>query len=233
MREERGDAVTVVDLYELVARSRGLRAEDLDAGERTALAHRAILFVDPTWEIIPGSGRPEADPIELVPYDEDWPRQFEEWEAKLLAALPRPPRRIDHIGSTAVPGLAAKPVVDIQVSVDDPEDEAAYVPAIESLGVQLRNRDSEHRYFRPFSGLERGVHIHVCAAGSEWERRHVAFRDYLRRNPEARSAYLEAKQDAARRWRDDRIAYTEAKGAVIRQLTDEATRAQPPPSRFS
>jgi hypothetical protein len=79
MREERGDAVTVVDLYELVARSRGLRAEDLDAGERTALAHQAIRFVDPTWEIIPGSGRPEADPIELVPYDEDWPRQFEEW----------------------------------------------------------------------------------------------------------------------------------------------------------
>jgi GrpB-like predicted nucleotidyltransferase (UPF0157 family) len=233
MREERGEAVTVVDLYELVARSRGLRAEELDVDERMELAHRALHFIDPTFEIIEGTGRAERDPIELVPYDEAWPLRFEEWKARLLTALPRPPRRIEHIGSTSVPGLAAKPVIDILVGVDDLEDEAAYVPAIEGLGVQLRSRDADHRYFRPFSDRPRDVHIHVCTADGDWERPHFVFRDYLRGNPEARSAYLQAKQDAARRWRDDRVAYTEAKGAVIRRLTDEATRAQPRPNRLS
>lgn len=214
----------MVELYELVARERGVRPEDLPFDERMALSERALRFVEPTFEILTGTGRPERDPIELVPYDEAWPSIFEAWKDRLLAAMPRRPRRIDHIGSTSVPGLAAKPVVDIQISVDDLEDEAAYVPAIESLGVQLRSRDRDHRYFRPFGGMPRDVHIHACIAGSEWERRHLLFRDHLRASAEARAAYVEAKQAAAARWRDDRIAYTETKGAAIRALTEEALR---------
>ena len=214
----------MIDLYELVARERGVRAEDLPFEERMALCEKALRFVEPTFEIVPGTGRDERDPIELVPYDDRWPARFDEWRRRLVAALPRAPRRIDHIGSTSIPGMAAKPIVDIQLGVDDLEDEETYVPAIESLGVQLRSRDREHRYFRPFSGRLREVQVHVCGAGTEWERRHLLFRDYLRANGEARRRYLEAKEAAAARWRDDRIAYTEAKSAIIRALTDEALR---------
>lgn len=174
------------------------------------------------FEIIAGTDRPERDPIELVPYDESWPHLYEEWRSRLAGALGSTARRIEHVGSTAVPGLSAKPVIDIQISVDDLEDESRYVPQIEALGVQLRNRDPEHRFFRPFSGLPRGVHIHLCAVGSEWERRHLLFRNYLRVDPAARDVYLAAKRSAAEMWSDDRIAYTEAKDDSIRKLTAAA-----------
>ena len=215
----------MIDLYELVARERAVRAEDLPFEERIALCEKALGFIEPTFEIVPGTGRDERDPIELVAYDPEWPARFEAWRRRIVAALPQAPRRIDHIGSTSISGMVAKPVVDIQLSVDDIEDEEAYVPAIESLGVQLRSRDREHRYFRPFSGRPREGQVHVCGAGTEWERRHLVFRDYLRANSEARRRYLEAKEAAAARWRDDRIAYTEAKSAIIRALTEEALKA--------
>ena len=222
LRLTRGESVTAIDLYELVARSRGIKPEQLSVDERRALAVRALKVMDGRFEFTPGSERPEPEPIELVPYDAGWALQFENWKERLATALPAAPRRIEHVGSTSIPGLAAKPIVDIQVSVDDPEDEAKYVPAIESLGVQLRNRDSEHRFFRPFAGRPRDVHIHVCRAGSEWERRHIVFRDYLRSSAEARNTYLQTKEAAAARWGDDRIAYTEAKSGTILRLTREA-----------
>ena len=74
--------------------------------------------------------------------------------------------RIEHVGSTSVPGLPAKPIVDVQISVDDEDDESRYVPQLEEAGIQLRSRDSLHRYFRPFPDRPRDVHVHVCAAGS-------------------------------------------------------------------
>lgn len=184
---------------------------------------RALHAIDPTLEFGPGSRR-AGEPIELTPYDPAWPGRYEEWRRKLLDALPAPPRSIEHIGSTAVPGLPAKPIVDIQIGVDDLDDEPAYAPAIESLGVQLRSRDRNHRYFRPFPGHPRVVHVHVCQSGTDWERRHILFRDYLRADAEARRRYVEAKEAAAARWRDDRVAYTDAKGRVVRELTAEAER---------
>jgi GrpB-like predicted nucleotidyltransferase (UPF0157 family) len=130
--------------------------------------------------------------------------------------------RIEHVGSTAVPGLPAKPVIDIQVSVADPELESAYVPKVESLGIQLRSRDAMHRFFRPFSDLPRDVQVHVCAAGSAWERNHLLFRDYLRANTWARDSYVKAKREAAELWRDDRVAYADAKTQVIDGLMRKA-----------
>lgn len=153
-----------------------------------------------------------------MPYDPRWPRRFEEWKQKLIEALPSRPRRIDHIGSTAVPGLIAKDSVDIQVSVDDTRAEGTYVPAIESLGVQLRSRDDLHRYFRPFAGRPRLVHVHVCQAGSDWERGHLLFVAYLRQDAGARERYAQEKLAALVHWADDRAAYTEAKDAVIRDI---------------
>ncbi len=220
-RRRSGDRPTVVDLYELVARPRGLSAEQLPVEERLRLSNRALSEMVPGFEVVPESDR-GMELIQLAPYDPKWPARFDAWKRRLSLALTQTARRIDHVGSTAVPGMAAKPVIDIQVSVDDMRDEAAYVPAIESLGVQLRSRDDDHRFFRPFPRRPRDVHIHVCNVGSAWERRHLLFVDYLRATATAREAYLQAKHAALARWADDRIAYTEAKDDVILAITAQA-----------
>jgi GrpB-like predicted nucleotidyltransferase (UPF0157 family) len=130
--------------------------------------------------------------------------------------------RIEHVGSTSVPGLAAKPVVDVQVSVADLNEEDRYLPPCEAAGLQFRLRDDEHRYFQPPPGQPRDVHVHVCQQGSRWERVHLLFRDYLRFSPDAREAHAAAKREAARLWGNDRPAYTEAKTDVILGILDQA-----------
>jgi GrpB-like predicted nucleotidyltransferase (UPF0157 family) len=202
LREAEGRRATVIDLYELVAGARGLQAQELPPGERAELAHRALGVAWPGFETTEGSVR-EGEPIEVVPYDPAWPARFAAWRGRIEGALGEAALRVEHVGSTAVPGLAAKPVVDIQVSVADIGDEPSYVPALEAAGVQLRSRDAEHRYFRPFPGASREVHVHVCDAGGRWEREHLLFRDYLRSHPAARRAYAAAKYEAAARWPDD------------------------------
>ncbi len=160
--------------------------------------------------------------IRIVDYDPEWPHEFEREARAIQKALGDLVVRIEHVGSTAVPEVPAKPVVDIQVSVADVEDEASYVAAIESLGVPLRLREPEHRYFRPAGDQPRTVHIHVCNAGGEWEREHLLFRDYLRASPDARRAYAQLKQELAERYRDDRLAYTDAKTGFILDTLDDA-----------
>jgi GrpB-like predicted nucleotidyltransferase (UPF0157 family) len=217
----------VIELYSIVARPRGLEPWELPLTERLDLSARALPEMWPGFELLPGSSR-GADPIELVPYDPNWPRRFEDWRQKLVDALELPAERIRHVGSTAVPGLLSKDTVDVQVSVEDIRNEAVYLPKIEHLGVQLRSRDDLHRYFRPFAGRPRDVHVHVCDAGSDWERRHLLFVAYLRHDAAARERYAEEKVAAVKRWGDDRAAYTEAKDAVIRDidgLAEEWARA--------
>ena len=221
-REAEGARVTLIDLYRLVAGPRGLQPQKLPLAERASLRDRALPVMWPGYDVPPGSERAEHDRVEIVPYDPAWPSRFQTWRARIDAVLGSAAERIEHVGSTAIPGLAAKPVIDVQVSVVDPDLEERYVPAIESIGVQLRSRDQQHRFFRPFSGLRRDVQIHVCATGSEWERRHLLFRDYLRANGGARKAYLAAKLEGAERWCDDRVAYADAKTEVILRLRQDA-----------
>ncbi len=160
-------------------------------------------------------GELRNDPVVVVPPDDGWPAIFASWRWRLAAALGVVAVRIDHVGSTAVPGLAAKPVVDIQVSVGDVQDEGSYVPAIELLGPRLRSREPGHRYLRPPPGMARDVQVHVCQAGGEWERDHLRFRDYLRTHPDRAAAYGALKIDLAARYPQDRIGYAEAKGPFI------------------
>jgi release factor glutamine methyltransferase len=221
-REAEGPPVTLIDLYRLVAEPRGLAPHELPLDERTALRDRALPVMWPGYQAPAGSERAERDPIEIVPYDSAWPARFQSWRDRLATALGAIAERIEHVGSTAVPGLAAKPVIDIQVSVADPELESSYAPMVEGLGVQLRSRDHLHRFFRPFSGLPREVQVHVCATGSAWERRHLLFRDYLRSDGSARDKYLTAKLETAQQWRDDRVAYADAKTEVINRIMDQA-----------
>jgi GrpB-like predicted nucleotidyltransferase (UPF0157 family) len=164
-------------------------------------------------------GGQERRDITIVAYDPTWPARFVAERDRIIAALGAAARRVDHVGSTAVPSLAAKPIIDIDVSVSDPDDEATYLPALEQAGYHLRVRQPGHRMLRT---ADRDVHVHVCAAGSEWERRHLLFRDWLRNDESDRDAYANLKRGLATRDWPDMNAYAAAKGALIAEITARA-----------
>jgi GrpB-like predicted nucleotidyltransferase (UPF0157 family) len=222
LRQAEGKRATIIDLYRLVSEARGLQPHELPLEERLGLARSAMPFVWPGFGLTEGSGR--EDPIRVNDYDANWPTLFADWRKRISSELGDAARRIEHVGSTAVEGLAAKPIVDVQVSVIDIGDEDLYVEGLERVGVQLRSRDELHRYFRPFRGMIRNVHVHVCDSGSEWEREHLLFRDFLRTHHAARNAYAETKRVAARMWADDGWGYTDAKSEIILDLLEAAER---------
>ena len=221
LRAAEGDRATVIDLYELVAAPQGLAAHELPAATRLSLARTAMAQTWPGFAVTAGSERPRV-PLVVVGYDPAWPLTYERWRQRMAAALGRTAIRIEHVGSTSVPGLAAKPIVDMQVSVADLGDEPCYVPQLQAVGLVLRSRDELHRYFRPPAGQPREVHVHVCAAGGRWERDHLLFRDYLRAHPAACRRYAEAKRTIVLRWSDDGWAYTEAKTGVVLDILEQA-----------
>lgn len=213
--------VTLIDLYAMVAGPRGLAPHELPREERCALIEQAMGIIVPGHATIPGSDTTNQ-PIEVVAADPEWRTRFEGYRAQLASVLGPVARRIEHVGSTSVPGLDAKPVIDVQISVRDLTDEGTYVPAIERIGIEFRSRDDERRYFRPAPPRPRDVHVHVCAEGSAWERDHLLYRDYLRTHPDACKRYAATKRENAERWRDDRWAYTEAKTTCILDLLERA-----------
>jgi GrpB-like predicted nucleotidyltransferase (UPF0157 family) len=164
-----------------------------------------------------------ADPVEIVPYSPEWPKRFELMRARLAAALGDTALRIEHVGSTAIAGLAAKPVIDIQISVPDVTNEDAYKAPIESLGFALRWVETDHRYFRPPPGRPRDYQVHVCTTGSEWERVHLLFRDYLRAHAKVAAEYEALKRDLAARHTLERVAYNDAKAPFIDATVARAT----------
>jgi len=222
MRERQGPRISLIRLYALVARPRGLEPHELPLAERRELAARAVPLLWPGFQYGSRSQPRAPEPVRVVAYDRSWPARFAAWRERLAGLLGPAACRIEHVGSTSVPGLAAKPIVDIQVSVADLSDEDRYAPACEAAGLQLRFRDDEHRYFQPPPGQPREVHVHVCQRAGGWERQHLLFRDYLRATADAREAYAAAKREAARLWADQRAAYGEAKSDVILDLLDRA-----------
>ena len=131
-------------------------------------------------------GGREERVIDIVDHRAQWAERSHQEKARIEAAVGSVARRIEHVGSTAVPGLAAKPVIDVMLSVDDPEDESSYLPAMERAGYVLRVREPGHRMFRTSEG---DVHVHVWKAGSDDEQRHIVFRDRLRSSAEDRAEY--------------------------------------------
>jgi len=222
LRDHCGRRATLVDLYELEAASRGIEPEKLPESDRARLKAAARPVAYPHREpVVPGSDR-SGDPHQVVEYDPAWPVRFADWRSRLAAAMGATTPRIDHIGSTAVGGLAAKPVVDILVSVPDVRDEAGYLPACISAGLILRVREAGHLLLWPPSAAPRDVHVHVCDASGEWGRRQLLFRDYLRAHPETCAEYSALKRELISRWRNDRKAYTEAKTGFVLDTLDAA-----------
>ena len=222
LRDRFGARITLVDRYSLEAMRMGVAPDALPPGVRERLVAEVLPIQFPGIEFAPGSTRSIQDPIEVVPYDPSWPRRFARYRRRLADALDGGAIRIEHVGSTAVPGLAAKPIVDIQVSVRDIENEESYVAVVERAAAELRMREPGHRYFRPAGKRPRDLQVHVCEAGSDWERNHLLFRDYLRAHPDVRDAYASLKFRLAARYRDDRLAYNDAKSAFILDALDAA-----------
>ncbi|MEH3033843.1 MAG: GrpB family protein [Aeromicrobium erythreum] len=164
-------------------------------------------------------GGPERRWIALAEPDPTWPDRFRVERDTVVAALRDRALRVDHIGSTSVPGLAAKPIVDLDLSVADPDDEDAYLPDLLAAGYVLRVREPGHRMVRRPT-LD--VHVHVCAAGSDWERRHLLFRDHLRAHPDDRALYEQVKRGLAGREWADTNDYADAKSEVIQAITARA-----------
>jgi GrpB-like predicted nucleotidyltransferase (UPF0157 family) len=168
-------------------------------------------------------GARQPGPVTLAEPDPAWPARFAAERDRIRAALGAAAIRVEHIGSTSVPGLAAKPIVDVVVTVADVEDEDAFVPALERAGYVLRVREPGHRMLRtPVAG----VHVHVYPDGDPEVDRYLAFRDRLRASAEDRRAYEDLKRRLAPRDWPDLNHYAEAKGPLIEAIL---ARAGAPP----
>jgi len=163
-------------------------------------------------------GGVEKRQINIVDYDPAWPKKFETQAAIIAAALGETALRIEHIGSTSVPGLSAKPIVDILVVVQDSADESAYLPPLEAAGYILRVREPEWNEHRMFRTPEGDVHIHIYSAGCGEIQRNLTFRDRLRHNTEDRRRYEQTKRELATREWPDVNAYADAKAEVIESI---------------
>jgi GrpB-like predicted nucleotidyltransferase (UPF0157 family) len=166
---------------------------------------------------------PQPHCIEIVAYDRAWPQWFAELGRELRGGLGGTALRIDHIGSTSVPALAAKPIIDIQVSVAALEPLEAFRQPLERLGYVYRadNPERTKRYFREPPGRRR-THVHVRRAGSFSEQWALLFRDYLRAHREVAAEYEAVKRRLAIRFREDRHGYTNAKVPFLWEIIRRA-----------
>jgi GrpB-like predicted nucleotidyltransferase (UPF0157 family) len=166
-------------------------------------------------------GGRERRAITIADYDPSWLARFEVERARVRDALCAGAIRTEHIGSTAVPGLAAKPIIDLLVTVENPDDENVWVPALVAVGYELRVREPGHRMFRT---SERDVHVHVWRDDDPEVSRYLRFRDRLRRSAEDRETYEQLKRELGRRDWPDMNRYADAKGSVIEEILARAER---------
>jgi GrpB-like predicted nucleotidyltransferase (UPF0157 family) len=166
---------------------------------------------------VPGA-KPSRGPIALAEYDAAWPDSFQREAERIRAALGGHIVLLEHVGSTSVPGLAAKPIIDIVLAVPDSSDEERYAPALEAAGYTLAIREPEWYEHRVFKGPDTNVNLHVFSVGCEEVERMVGFRDRLRANDADRERYERAKRELASREWDYVQHYADAKSAVVEEI---------------
>jgi GrpB-like predicted nucleotidyltransferase (UPF0157 family) len=160
--------------------------------------------------------------ITLSPYDPEWPVLFQILKAQITSRLGANALLVEHVGSTSVPGLAAKPIIDVVLAVPDSADEPAYVTPLEAVGYALRIREPEwfaHRVLKPPAIA---ANIHVFSGGCEEIGRMLAFRDRLRADAGDRQLYERTKQDLAARTWTYLQDYADAKSQVVQQILERA-----------
>jgi GrpB-like predicted nucleotidyltransferase (UPF0157 family) len=163
-------------------------------------------------------------PIALVDYDPAWPRLFAREAARVRTALGDRVLVLEHVGSTSVPGLAAKPRIDMLLVVADSADEAAYVPALEAAGYVLHIREPDWYEHRLCKGPDTAVNLHVFSPGCPEIERMLLFRDWLRGNASDRRLYERTKRALARRTWAYGQQYADAKPPVVEEIIARARR---------
>lgn len=161
-------------------------------------------------------------PIQLVEYDPLWPALYEREAARIRGALGGRALAVEHVGSTSVPRLAAKPIIDIVLVVPDSADEPSYVPALEAAGYVLRIREPDWFEHRCFKGPDTDVNLHTFSGGCEEVEWMLRFRDWLRADDDDRRLYEREKRElAAREWKYVQN-YADAKSEVVREILTRA-----------
>jgi GrpB-like predicted nucleotidyltransferase (UPF0157 family) len=157
-------------------------------------------------------------PVTLAAYDPGWPALFEREAARLRGVLGPRILLLEHIGSTSVPGLAAKPIIDILMAVADPADESGYVTPLEQAGYRLVIREPDWHQHRVLKGPDTDINLHVHAEGSPEIGRNLRFRDHLRADQADRELYQRAKQELAGRHWAYIQQYADAKSGVVEDI---------------
>ncbi len=176
-------------------------------------------------QVVVGALTPLNAPIALVEYDAEWPRLYAREARRIRAVLDDAVRSVEHVGSTSVPGLAAKPIIDILLVVADSGDEPSYLPALEATGYVLRIREPDRFEHRVLKGPDTNINLHVFSDGASEIERMLLFRDWLRQNDADRDHYERTKRElAGRNWRHVQH-YADAKTAVVQEIMVRATAA--------
>jgi GrpB-like predicted nucleotidyltransferase (UPF0157 family) len=170
-------------------------------------------------------------PVVIVSYNPEWRPEFEQERARLAETFVSTNAVIEHIGSTAVPGLAAKPVIDIMVGVAALSEAEARIDSLRAHGYEYvaayEEQLPQRRYFRKPLAEPRTHHLHCVIRGSSFWRDQLTFRDYLREHPKAAQAYETLKQDLASLYAADREAYSEGKSEFIASILNHARTGTP------
>jgi GrpB-like predicted nucleotidyltransferase (UPF0157 family) len=173
-----------------------------------------------------GERRPLKGKVYLAPYNPQWPLLFIQLKERIKEALKDDVLLLEHVGSTSVPGLSAKPIIDIVLVVTDSSDEAAYVYRLENTGFKLRIREPDWHQHRMLKFSDPDTNLHVFSAGCEEIDRMVLFRDWLRRHEDDRLRYEQKKRElAARTWQYTQN-YADAKSDVIQEILARARSKQ-------
>lgn len=176
-------------------------------------------------KITVGERKPHNALITLVEYDSRWPELFEQEADRVRSALGNKALQVEHVGSTSVPGLCAKPIIDMLLVVADSADESSYVPALEATGYTLRVREPEWFQYRMFKGPDIDINLHVFSVGASEVERMLRFRNWLRANDTDRDNYARAKRDLAQRvWRHVQH-YADAKTSIVQEIMNRANAA--------
>jgi GrpB-like predicted nucleotidyltransferase (UPF0157 family) len=169
-----------------------------------------------------GEYKPLNGPVLIVDYDPQWPALFELEAGRIRAALGERVVLLEHVGSTSVPGLAAKPRIDIILAVANSADETSYVPALEGAGYVLHIREPDWFEHRVFKGPDTDINLHVFSQGCSEIDRMLLFRDWLRSNEADRQLYERTKRELAQRnWKYVQN-YADAKTAVVEEIIARA-----------
>ena len=167
---------------------------------------------------------PLVAPIQIVDYDPEWPRLYEREAERVQSTLGDRALLIEHVGSTSVPGLAAKPKIDMLLVVANSEDESAYVPALEAAAYLLTIREPDWYEHRMFKGPDTDINLHVFSSGCREINRMLLFRDWLRSNESDRRLYERTKRElASNNWKYMQN-YADAKTAIVEKILARAQK---------